>query len=161
MAARLTGRAWTGRVAPGLVGLMLINNVAVADPEVTVIDTASKPNETLRAHFNPYSSAAAQPMPGYDLTWSTSGTTLQTTDFWFPRNRQVHTMSLAPPMTAFDVFVEPPGRLRIKDEVLDWMYDQNPFAAGVTRLLIDKPDNGFFLDVDPGDEIVLEFHAEF
>jgi len=161
MAARPKGRAWTGRVAPGFIGLLLVNMVAVADPEITAIDTVGNSNEAPKAHFNAFGAADQAPLPGYDLTWSTSGTTLQTTDFWLPRNRKMHSMSLGPRMNAFDVFVEPPGRLRIKEEVLGWMYDRNRFAGGVTRLLVDKPDNGFFLDVDPGDEVVLEFYAEF
>ena len=52
-------------------------------------------------------------------------------------------------------------RVRLREKVVKWVNDRSRTAGVVTYLLVAKPDNGWHLDIDPGDEVILEWNVEF
>ena len=53
------------------------------------------------------------------------------------------------------------NKTRVRQKVVDWVKARSPTAGAVTYLLVAKPDNGWHLSIDPGDEVMLEWNIEF
>lgn len=54
-----------------------------------------------------------------------------------------------------------PNKIRLRQKVVDWVKTRSPTAGAVTYLLVAKPGTGWHLDIDPGDEMILEWNVEF
>lgn len=52
-------------------------------------------------------------------------------------------------------------KIRVRQKVVDWVKARSPAAGAVTYLLVAKPDNGWHLAIDPGDEVMLEWNVTF
>ena len=52
-------------------------------------------------------------------------------------------------------------KVRVRQKVVDWVKARSPAAGAVTYLLVAKPDNGWHLAIDPGDEVMLEWNVTF
>lgn len=52
-------------------------------------------------------------------------------------------------------------KTRVRQKVVDWVKAKSPAAGAVTYLLVAKPDNGWHLAIDPGDEVMLEWNVTF
>jgi hypothetical protein len=52
-------------------------------------------------------------------------------------------------------------KIRVRQKVVDWVKAKSPAAGAVTYLLVAKPDNGWHLAIDPGDEVMLEWNVTF
>ena len=53
------------------------------------------------------------------------------------------------------------NKIRVRQKVVDWVKARSPAAGAVTYLLVAKPDNGWHLAIDPGDEVTLEWNVRF
>ena len=53
------------------------------------------------------------------------------------------------------------NKIRVRQKVVDWVKARSPAAGAVTYLLVAKPDNGWHLAIDPGDEVTLEWNVTF
>jgi len=53
------------------------------------------------------------------------------------------------------------NKTHIRMKVVNWVGDKSFYAGKFVHLLVAKPDTGWHLSVDPGDEVMLEWQITF
>jgi len=53
------------------------------------------------------------------------------------------------------------NKTHIRMKVVNWVQSRSQIAGAFTHLLVAKPDTGWHLSVDPGDEVMLEWQITF
>ena len=53
------------------------------------------------------------------------------------------------------------NRTHIRMKVVNWVSYKSFYAGKLVHLLVAKPDTGWHLSVDPGDEVMLEWKITF